>query len=244
MQSIFQRTLSSALYLAIVLLIVVAAGLSCAALVSQAVRTADNRSWASNFNALTVGAAYLIVGTVSVFLYIKRRIAVRQKLQRISKTYRTVGADDLPESVHRYILQEYTRACLISYESLPKDVVHEGWGRPGTQYAGVYFRSALLETIPRIDDLAHAVIPLHPPLKPHARMLLHFRFLVPLLPKDLDGMTPLHYYDAVVQIARCADRELTEEEFELGMGAAKEIERGLEECRLEMEEDAKLMVDS
>ena len=80
---------------------------------------------------------------------------------------------------------------------------------------------------PDTDALAHAIIPLHPKLKPHARMLLHFRFLVPLLPKDEDGLTPLHYYDSAIQIARNASpgKEMTEEEFEGGLGAAEEIER-------------------
>ncbi|TFK30616.1 hypothetical protein FA15DRAFT_662620 [Coprinopsis marcescibilis] len=233
-----KRTLSQAVYLFLVLITVVASGLSCAAIISQAVRTADNRSWVNNFNALTVGAAYILVLIASLFLCIQRRIAVRLKLQRISKTYRTVGAEDLPKSVHQYVTQEYVRACLISHESLPKDIVHEGWGRPGTKYSGIYIRRALLNTISRIDTLAHTVIPMHPKLKPNTRMLLHFRFLVPLLSKDQDGMSPLHYYDSAIQLARNADRELTEEEFELGMHAAKEIEKGLEECRLEMSQDS------
>ena len=133
----------------------------------------------------------------------------------------------------------------------------------GTEWAGIYFRRALLDTIPDIgtfsqstympspisplpfrsssrhllprqiwltlpcadlDSLAHAVIPLHPKLKPHARMLLHFRFLVPLLTKDEDGLTPLHYYDSAIQLARNAAKELTEEEFEAGIKAARDIQ--------------------
>jgi len=117
---------------------------------------------------------------------------------------------------------------------LPKNVYHEGWGRPGTRYSGIAFRRALLDTIPRIDELAHVVIPLHPKLKPHARMLHHFRFLNPLLPKDEDGMSPLHYYDSAIQLARHSAEELTEEEFEIGMNAAYQIEKSLNECRLEM----------
>ena len=71
--------------------------------------------------------------------------------------------------MHRYIHQEYIRACLVSYESLPTNVFHEGWGRPGTylseilitlrptissiigtKYNGIRFRRALLDTIPHI----------------------------------------------------------------------------------------------
>jgi hypothetical protein len=107
------------------------------------------------------------------------------------------------------------------------------------------FRRALLDTISHIgkfktyvtpplfcihfmfplDVLAHLVIPLHPKLKPHARMLHHFRFLLPLLKKDEDGMTPLHYYDSAIQLARNSAAELTEEEFEVSMSAAHEIEK-------------------
>jgi len=208
--------------------------LSCAAILSQAVRTSPTRSWSSNFNALVVGASYIILLAASVLFCIKRRVAVRLKLQRISKTYNTIGRGDLPDSVHRYIHQEYIRACLVSYESLPKNVFHEGWGRPGTKYSGIRFRRALLDTIPHIDKLAHVVIPLHPSLKPHARMLHHFRFLKPLLPIDEDGISPLHYYDSAIQLARNSARALSEDEFETGMNAVQQIEKCLNECRLEM----------
>lgn len=54
-------------------------------------------------------------------------------------------------------------------------------------------------------------------------MLHHFRFILPLLPRDKDGLTPLHYYDSAIQIARNASQPLTEREFELGIEAAKNI---------------------
>ena len=60
-------------------------------------------------------------------------------------------------------------------------------------------------------------------MKPHARMLHHFRFIAPLLPVDEDKISPLHYYDATIQIARISERELTEEEFTTGMQAAHEM---------------------
>jgi len=81
-------------------------------------------------------------------------------------------------------------------------------------------------------------------------MLHHFRFLNPLLPIDEDGMSPLHYYDSAIQLARNSARALSEEEFETGMNAALQIEKwcvclrsqgalliilsSLNECRLEM----------
>jgi hypothetical protein len=55
------RTFSEATYVLFVLLTVVAAGLSCAAVLSQAVRTSPEENWESNFNALVIGASYLVV---------------------------------------------------------------------------------------------------------------------------------------------------------------------------------------
>ncbi|KAF9535847.1 hypothetical protein CPB83DRAFT_842445 [Crepidotus variabilis] len=228
------RTVSEVIYALLFLIIVVAAGLSCAAIISQAVRTSSTQDWVKNFNALIVGASYIILLAVSLLFCVKRRVAVRLKLSRISKTYRTVGKGDLPNSVHTYVTQEYVRTCLVCYESLPKDVYHEGWGRPGTKYSGIRFKRALLDTIPQIDKLAHIIIPLHPALKPHARMIHHFRFIAPLLPKDEDGMTPLHYYDSAIQLVRNSSREVGEREFEVGMLAAERIVGCLEECRDEM----------
>ncbi|KAH9937620.1 uncharacterized protein B0H18DRAFT_971462 [Fomitopsis serialis] len=228
------------LYAVVLLLTIFFAAVSCALLLSQAVRTDHRRTWTQNFNAVVIGAAYVAVALVSVVYCLKRRIAVHRRLQRISKTYRTLGRPELPERVHRFIQQEYTRACLITYESQPKDGSHEGWGNPGTRYAGVRFRSALLDTVRETDALAHLIIPRHPALRPHARMLHHFRFILPLLPRDEDGLTPLHYYDSAIQLVRHASREPTEAEYVLGMDAAAEIKRILDECRQEMLEGSSL----
>ena len=54
-------------------------------------------------------------------------------------------------------------------------------------------------------------------------MLHHFRFILPLLPVDEDGLTPLHYYDSAIQLARYSNAELSEHEFEMGMKPANEI---------------------
>ncbi|KAF9458192.1 hypothetical protein BDZ94DRAFT_1240172 [Collybia nuda] len=235
---ILLRTASESSYALLILITIVATGLSCAALLSQAVRTAPNQSWAKNVNALVVGASYAVVLIVSLLYCVKRRIAVRLKLQRISKMYKTIGRNDLPELVHTYTTKEYVRACLVSYECLPKDAFHEGWGRPGTKNSGIRFRRQLLNTVLDIDALAHIIIPTLPKLKPHGRVLHHFRFILPLLPLDEDGLTPLHYYDSAVHLARISHNELTESEFELGMLAASDIIKCLNECRLEMMEDS------
>lgn len=56
-------------------------------------------------------------------------------------------------------------------------------------------------------------------------MSWHYRFIAPLMPTDEDGLSPLHYYDSAVQLARQAHREPTEREFEVGIAAADEIKR-------------------
>lgn len=75
------------------------------------------------------------------------------------------------------------------------------------------------------DKAAHLILPNHPILRPHARMLHHFRFIVPLLPRDQDGLSPLHYYDSVIQLVRHASGEPTEAEFALGITAAEHIKK-------------------
>jgi len=69
-------------------------------------------------------------------------------------------------------------------------------------------------------------------------MMHHFRFIIPLLPLNEDELTPLHYYDSVIQLARISHREPTEDEFELGIESAENIIQVLDECRLEMLEDS------
>ncbi|KAI8995558.1 hypothetical protein BD414DRAFT_534711 [Trametes punicea] len=211
-----RSTVSQISYVLLVLITTFFVAISCALLLSQAVRTAPHRSFVKNINAVVIGAAYVILLVLSLAFCLKRRIAVHRRLQRISKTFRTLGKNDVPDRVFLYMQQEYARACLVAYESRPKDGFQEGWGVP--------------------DKLAHLVIPRHPPLRPQARMLHHFRFILPLLSKDEDGLTPLHYYDSAIQLARHASREPTEQEYAVGIRAAKEIESVLNECYLEMGE--------
>ena len=76
-----------------------------------------------------------------------------------------------------------------------------------------------------LDAQARLLIPSLPPLRPNDRMSHHFRFIAPLIPMDAEGRSPLHYYDSAIQLARQADREPTEGEFEVGIAAADEIKR-------------------
>ncbi|TRM65818.1 hypothetical protein BD626DRAFT_192488 [Schizophyllum amplum] len=259
------RLLLQLTYFLLVLVMLMLTGLSCVALLSQAFRQ-DRDFKERGSEALMIIAAYLIVVIVSLALCFLRRISIRMRLSRISKVHRTLRKGDVPRSVYRYMTEEYVRTCLIAHESLPKDVVRPGWGRPGTTYEGIYYRRALLDTIPRLDALARVVIPTHPPLRPHARMLHHFRFLLPLLTTqrepsirvgedgvvdygeetEEDLLTSLHYYDAAIQIARHSAEEPTMEEFEAGIQAVEDIMTTLHECEMEMFEasDTQLVAPS
>ncbi|KDQ63811.1 hypothetical protein JAAARDRAFT_29858 [Jaapia argillacea MUCL 33604] len=231
-----ETTISEACYLLVVLITACVLAVSCIAILSQAVRNAPNRSWVENANAVVVGGSYVVVLVVSLAYCVKRRVAVRRRMQRIGRVYRIIGKSDTRQPIHEHILQEHARSCLVAYDSQPKEGYQDGWGGPKSKYPGVQYRSALLSTILTIDTLAHSLIPRHPPLRPHDRMLHHFRYIIPLLPKDEDGLTALHYYDSAIQLARHSSREPTEKEYEAGKEAADAIARMLEECRLEGDE--------
>jgi hypothetical protein len=61
-------TLSEASYVLLLLTTICAVGLSCVALLSQAVRTSPARSWSGNYDALIIGAAYAVVVTLHLWL--------------------------------------------------------------------------------------------------------------------------------------------------------------------------------
>jgi hypothetical protein len=141
-------TLSGLSYYFLVALAFATAFLSCISLLSQAVRNDPRRTWKSNYDTIIIGGAYGVVFVASILLFLNRRIAMRLRLQRISKSYKTIRKGDVPkvnfilmlgnpsskilqQPVHRYITQEYARSCLITHASQPHNVHHEGWGRPG-----------------------------------------------------------------------------------------------------------------
>ncbi|EIN13552.1 hypothetical protein PUNSTDRAFT_129232 [Punctularia strigosozonata HHB-11173 SS5] len=218
-------TVSELLYWTLVLLVACLVALSSIFLTGQAIRTSPRRTIAGNFNTIVIGACYVAVLVASLFFCVKRSASVHRRLQRISKGHRALGRGDVPRSVHYFIAQEYARACLVAYESEPKDGFQPGWGRPGTRYDGIYFRRDLLDTVQEIDELARLLIPKLPPLKPTSRILHHLRYIEQIFPPDESGLRCLHHYDAVIQLAKYSTDEPTEEEFEQGMTAAVEMKR-------------------
>ena len=91
---------------------------------------------------------------------LRGRISVVRKLHRLSRERVALRKGDVPkvrvrecsgfhhrrrltiaQHVHEYLTQEYSRTCLISFESLPKYAHREGWGRPGTPLLPPPFQS-------------------------------------------------------------------------------------------------------
>lgn len=72
------RTVSQTVYAFLVLITIVATGLSCATLLSQAVRTAPRQSWKKNVNALVIAGSYLIVvNSTFIFFAAERNLMKR-----------------------------------------------------------------------------------------------------------------------------------------------------------------------
>ena len=141
-----RHPLRAALQGALWLLFLVMVVFSLFLLWAQAIRTSPEDSLRNNVDVIVIGAAYVLVVVFSVLVCIKRRIAIFRRLQRIHKGSATRGVGEAPkvcrimrmctysmltslQQVVDFITQEYARSALIAYESIPKNVVQEGWGR-------------------------------------------------------------------------------------------------------------------
>lgn len=76
----------------------------------------------------------------------------------------------------------------------------------------MHFRTAILDTISEIDQIARKFLPDLPPLRPHRPMLEHLKRLDFVLLQD--DPARLRDYDALVQRARFDDDEPTEGDWE------------------------------
>lgn len=108
----------------------------------------------------------------------------------------------------------------------------------GTRFEGVAFRPAIMELIIEVgeylfyqnsgyrlrklppDGAARRLLPSLPPLKPNTRMLTHLRTLLIFIPV---GSNCLKIFDAIVQVARYSEQDMTEAEFAAGVMAANEL---------------------
>ncbi|TDL28684.1 hypothetical protein BD410DRAFT_781208 [Rickenella mellea] len=219
-------------YLALVLLTFVVVGLSCIGLLSQAIRTSPDRDWNANVNAVVVGGAYVLILAFSLGFCLKRRISVRRRLAKIPKSRIAVRKGDVPQPVQEYIEREFLRSCAVAYKSQPKATFREGWGAPGTKYEGIRFRTAVLDTIPEVDAVARLIIPSMPAYRTNVPITRHLRHIKSLISADDDGDAYFRNYTNVVQVARYASREPTEEEFGACIDAAAAIKQILLHYRM------------
>ncbi|KAG8936608.1 hypothetical protein FRC03_001907 [Tulasnella sp. 419] len=129
----------------------------------------------ANWNVLIVVVCYLILALEALVIWISRRRTIQRRLQTIPKFWIPVKQGDVPKPVADLIRDEYTRACVTTHLSKSFETSHPGWGTPGTQYEGVRFRTAILDTLPRLDALARETFPGFPPLMPNKAFHHHFR---------------------------------------------------------------------
>jgi len=102
------------------LVFVFAVGVSLVGFLSQAVRTSRRSSFRNNTDVSIITIAYSLVLFVSLAFCLKRRISMFRKLHRLSRGRVALRKGDIPRHVHEFVTQEYSRSCLISFESLPK----------------------------------------------------------------------------------------------------------------------------
>ena len=120
-----------------------------------------------------VNRYFFFKAAASLGFCLKRRISVHRRLQRITKSHHIIGKSDVPkvcwinvayklwnisnsynffcQSVYRHIQQEYARACLVRYESLPKNESQEGWAPPGELFSPLFTFSSHIQLISGIS---------------------------------------------------------------------------------------------
>lgn len=113
---------------------------------------------------------------------------------------------------------------MIVHASRPKGRLLPGWGDPGSEYAGVRFRTAILDTLQVIDTVlpaAAAAAPQHastpiPTASRHASPLIKLLPLLegedPTIPKALIPLLDL--YEKMLEDAKWSLDEPTKEDYE------------------------------
>ncbi|GAA5985314.1 hypothetical protein JCM10908_002617 [Rhodotorula pacifica] len=165
--------------------------------------------------------SYLAVIVFGFGMVIVRRIANSRAVAAIPQAYVPVQAEDVSKAAHELIRNEYDRACLVTRVSQPKGQVQPGWGRPGSAFEGVHFRSSILSTV---SALRTALEPLFPDPMSQPHILSRSGSLSPLAPLLAlppgespvpDALRPLaDLYEAHLVKAKYAKAEPTEVEWD------------------------------
>ncbi|CAG8572735.1 10790_t:CDS:2 [Cetraspora pellucida] len=100
--------------------------------------------------------SYFLTGFVTVLLGWCRLNHVKKALANIPKPYMPIKQNDLPNSVFNLITDELKHVSMIAWTSEPKpeDVDLPGWGRPGSDYDEIHFKSSMIDTFSLIEQNA------------------------------------------------------------------------------------------
>ncbi|KAL7420822.1 hypothetical protein Q5752_004775 [Cryptotrichosporon argae] len=181
-----------------VLVIAVLLVASVAGLIVQAWLSGGNRRW----NIFVVVAAYVIVAAIAIVHVWSRLLSINKTLRTMPKPYIPTKTIDVPKKVADHVAAEYSRTAVVAHISQATTGEQEGWGRPGTKWETVHFRTYILSTVATMRDMFAPV-----PSAPHD--------LAPLL-AAASALDPgplkvfVSSYLAIVERARYARREPTE----------------------------------
>lgn len=126
------------------------------------------------------------------------------------------------QNVFRLTASEYTRCALILHATRPTGRTLPGWGSPDTDYAGVHFRTAILQTVKVLET----VLPLPPERSAHQQPaptkskrvspLLRYLPLLqgdsPIIPRSL--LPLLQLYEKQLENAKWQLEEPTQADYE------------------------------
>ncbi|TXT08682.1 hypothetical protein VHUM_02810 [Vanrija humicola] len=114
----------------------------------QAWRTDHQRRW----NVFALVAAYVAFVIVSVIQVSSRVFSVKRSLRSMPKPYMPTKSVDTPRRVADLVSTEYSRTSVIAHLAQATTGQQEGWGRPGTKWADVNFRSYILSTLDEMRE--------------------------------------------------------------------------------------------
>ncbi|WWD16955.1 hypothetical protein CI109_101387 [Kwoniella shandongensis] len=109
----------------------------------QAWRTGHQRKW----NIIVLVGSYVALGIIAIMHVWSRVLSIKRILRTMPKPYIPTKTVDLPKKVANHIATEYTRTAVIAHISQATTGQQEGWGRPGTKWENMHFRTYILSTL-------------------------------------------------------------------------------------------------
>ncbi|CAG8538113.1 4119_t:CDS:2, partial [Funneliformis mosseae] len=159
---------------------------------------------------IIAGGSYFLMGFIAVILGFSRLYTVKRALSDIPKSQVPINEKDIPKSVHNLIVSELTRVSRIALagEPRPEDGGRPGWGRPGSSYNNIHFRSSIIETLSLIEQQA-VRCSLNLARQPSMSVQRYIDFLIEhKIDRELG-----HAYVEGYERARFSDDEVPEEQY-------------------------------